>query len=176
MDRYLHDTVSALAYALATGRTPEEFTEFRPPYNDLTSFILEQQYRLPDFLRFPMRTVTLGFDLIGILRAAREFHRQPLASRQRQAIAWKNSSISAKRDFVRYYESLVMLALLSRYQGKAGGDSVNLSPRPLGISPSGVLQSPTSELRCEIAVVGSGPGGAVTSPPAFSPKPDVTCC
>ncbi len=155
-DRWFHDVVSALAYSLAQ---PHEVTpELSPPHNDLTQFILTQHARLPDYLRTPMKLAALGFDAMGLLRAGL-FHGQPPEKRAHQIAAWKNSGISFQRDLVRYFESLATFALYSKdrpgsrlfggtQQGKDGANGVT---------------RPTNELRAEIVVVGSGPGGAITA-------------
>lgn len=153
---WFHDTVSALAYSLAQ---PHQTTpELAPPHNDLTQFILTQQAQMPDYLRTPMLLATLGFDAFGVLKGGKRFHRQSLEQRAKQIAAWKNSGLGFQRDLIRYFESLATLALYSR--GRAD------SPMPIVDSSAdgarGVLR-PASELRAEIVVIGSGPGGAITA-------------
>jgi choline dehydrogenase-like flavoprotein len=163
MDRCIHDTVSALAYAIASGHAPEETATLGPPFNDLTAFVLEQHSRLPDYLRSPMEAVTVGFDLIAALQSGKRFHRHAPVARQSQIQAWKRSSVGAMRDLVRYYESLTLLALHSRAGESGAVAKSQAAPRPGEITPIGVLGDPPPDLRCEIAVVGSGPGGAITA-------------
>jgi choline dehydrogenase-like flavoprotein len=143
---WLHDVVSAIAYAVAQ----EQGT---PPFNDITQFILAQQARMPDYLRSPMAGLTLGFDLLGVLRTGHAFHSRAPAAREKQLSAWRESRLSVKRDFVRYYQSLATLALHSRCEmpWEEG------APLPAG------AMTPEPQMRCEIAVVGSGPGGAITA-------------
>src|SRR3954466_8831880 len=107
------DIVSALAYSLAHSQGGTDQPEFGPPYNDLTQFILRQQARLPDYLRFPMTGATAGFDLLGLLRTGRLLHRGKPSIRARQIASWKHSKLSFQRDLLRYYESLTAVALYS---------------------------------------------------------------
>ncbi len=200
-DAWLHDTVSALVYSLAGDHSGEGCPELQPPYNDLTRFILQQQTRLPDFLRLPMSAATLGFDFAAVFRSGRWFHPQSAAARAQRIGSWKHSKLGLKRDFIRYYESLATLALYSggvgvspapfaatspsiatekvstvpgagrdgvEEDGFAGGQAfqnARKSMEPPGPVPAreGMIAQPPHELRCEIAVVGSGPGGAVTA-------------
>jgi choline dehydrogenase-like flavoprotein len=155
------DVVSALAYSFAQAHAEPGRADLQAPYNDLARFILCQQAKLPDYLRTPIRAATLGFDLAGLLRTGEPFHAQPPAKRWRQAEAWKNSRLSCQRDLMRYYESLAILALYSRQvEGPESNPPVLPAPVPQG---AGVISVPARELRCAIAVVGSGPGGAITA-------------
>jgi choline dehydrogenase-like flavoprotein len=152
-----HDVASALAYSLAQ---PHETTpELALPHNDLAQFILTQHAQMPDYLRAPMKLAALGFDWFGLLRAGKSFHRQPPMQRAKQIAAWKNSPLGFQRDLIRYFESLTTLALYSRTEK---------SPRPIGWGEGqGEGQAETiqsgAELRAEIVVIGSGPGGAITA-------------
>ncbi len=178
------DVVSALAYSFAQAHAEPGRADLQAPYNDLARFIVCQQARLPDYLRTPMRAATLGFDLAGLVHTGQLFHAQPPANRRRQAEAWKNSRLGFRRDLMRYYESLAILALYSRrVEGPesrppalpAPGPTecrvssvecrTETNPRALpGPMPAeGVISAPARELRCAIAVVGSGPGGAITA-------------
>jgi choline dehydrogenase-like flavoprotein len=151
-----HDVVSALAYSLAK---PHEITpELAPPHNDLTQFILAQHEQMPDYLRVPMQMAALAFD------AARwpinhSFHTQPLDVRAKQIAAWKNSSIGFQRDLIRYFESLALLALYSR--ARTGNPLSAAYQEPT----SGATEEPrpSDNLRAEVVVIGSGPGGAITA-------------
>jgi choline dehydrogenase-like flavoprotein len=145
-----HDIVSALVYSLA------DAPEFQPPFNDLTRFVLQQHSDMPDFLRLPLQAVALGFDASGLFPHAKFFHGQSPESRRRQILAWKNSDSAFKRDFIRYFESLATFGLYSR--GNAEKYSLLSS-----VSGKNVIENPVAELRAEIVVVGSGPGGAVTA-------------
>jgi len=153
---WFHDTISALAYSVAQPHATSKCLDLQSPYNDLTRFVLEQHGRMPDYLRAPMVAATLAFDLSTLAKAQGRFHTRPPLIRASQLDAWKKSGLSFCRDLIRYHESLATLALYTR-----PGDA------PLDPSPSEVNQksidNPAPELRCEIAVIGSGPGGAITA-------------
>ncbi len=155
---WFHDVTSALAWSIA--RPHERAPELGAPHNDLTQFLLEQHARLPDYLRGPIRALTLGFDLMGLLAHGGRFHRQPPPQRAAQIAAWRTGPLALQRDFIRYWESLALVALYSRLTdpgsesgGASGGRSVQqvASPRP------------AEELRARVLVIGSGPGGALTA-------------
>lgn len=152
---WFHDVASALAYSLAH---PHESTpELAPPHNDLTQFILTQHAQMPDYLRAPMKLAAFLFDKSGcpILNA---FHTRHPEFRARQIVSWKKSGISYPRDFIRYFESLATLSLYSRAERRAPprlDTAVKLQAESAPGAPA--------ELRAEIVVIGSGPGGAITA-------------
>jgi choline dehydrogenase-like flavoprotein len=151
----LHDIVSALAYALAAEQVDGSRPGCSGPYNDVTQFILRQHGRMSDPLRGPLALATQAFDWAGLVHGGRRFHRRSVGERLRQIQAWRESRISAQRDLVRFYESLVTLALHER--------TTAASPATSGPVAMGESVAVPSEWRCEIAVVGSGPGGSITA-------------
>ncbi len=154
-DRF-HDVVSALAYSLA--QPHETIPELAPPYNDLTRFIMSQHAQMPDYLCAPMKLAALCFDASGFLRGGKRFHRQTPEQRAKQIAAWKNSSRSFQRDLIRYFESLATLALYSRKPEDRFSNRFSSE-----FNPSAEANDAPSELRAEIVVIGSGPGGAITA-------------
>jgi len=154
---WFHDVASALAYSLA--QPHESAPELSPPYNDVTQFILTQQAHMPDYLRSPMKLATLGFDSFGWLPGKR-FHRQSPDVRAKRIAAWKKSGLGFQRDLIRYYESLATLALYSRNPERRSPARLESKLTPLRAGPE--LGAPP-ELRAEIVVIGSGPGGAITA-------------
>ena len=157
---WFHNTVSALVYSLAQTRAEPGRPDLQTPYNDLTQFVLGQHGRMAGYLRGPLLAATLGFDFLSIIRSGHCFHHQSPSSRARQIEAWKNSPLSFKRDLIRYYESLALLALYSRENAES---EVQPASGPAMVSSNQVISQPASELRYEIVVVGSGPGGAITA-------------
>jgi choline dehydrogenase-like flavoprotein len=155
---WLHDTVSALIYSIAKIHAGAN-GQLNPPYNDLTRFVLCQQSQLPDFLQPPMRMLTLGLDLLGYLQSGRSFHTRPEQNRARMMASWKSSKLSFQRDLLRYYESLATFGLYSRQPGSVAWSEPATSVQAEEL----VLAKPESLLRCEVAVIGSGPGGSITA-------------
>jgi len=152
-----HDTISALAYSLA--QPHETSPQLQPPHNDLTQFILTQHAQMPDYLRAPMQVAALGFDAMGLLRG-KLFHQQSPEARARQIASWKNSGIGFQRDLIRYVESLATLALYSRNVDRRASARRETNPGP---KHAGREPAAPAELRAEIVVIGSGPGGAITA-------------
>ena len=151
---WFHDAVSALAYSFAGSNGDDP--SLQPPFNDLTRFILQQHAHMPDYLRGPLKAAALGFDTLGVLNGGKRFHRQSPELRSRQIAAWKHSSAGFKRELIRYFESLTVLALHSRDIEQPG--------LPRQAAPEGqVIADPDDAMRAEIVVVGSGPGGAITA-------------
>jgi len=140
---WFHDVASALAYSLALPHeTPPELAS---PHNDLTQFILTQHAQMPDYLRTTMKLAALGFDAFGVARGGKRFHCQSPERRAGHIAAWKNSSISFQRDFIRYFESLATLALYSSKERRTPGWSSRFS-----VSPNKLKLELQQELRAEI--------------------------
>ncbi|MBI3849015.1 MAG: GMC family oxidoreductase [Verrucomicrobia bacterium] len=130
---------------------------------------------MTDYLRTPLKALTLGFDLLGFFGNWKPFHQLSPVARRRQIEAWKSSSSGFKRDLIRYYESLATLALYSRDLSESPhATSAHPLPRRGGegrgegnIKQPGdnlnIIGIPNRELRHEIVVIGSGPGGAITA-------------
>lgn len=104
-------TVSALCYEIARGHAHDDYAV--PPYNDVVRFVTGQFGRMPRFLAVPMRMATLLFGGAGLLKGGL-FHRLSLSHRRAQVERWTNSSVGPCRDLIRFYRSLVLLALYSR--------------------------------------------------------------
>ena len=106
-------TVSALCYSIIHQRCQQAASASTFPHNQVVRFVLRQHRRMPDFLQFPIRFLTLLFDLWGIIQAGSLFHRQPHSQRWRQIESWKQSSLGICRDFIRVYESLTLVYFYS---------------------------------------------------------------
>ncbi len=102
-------TVSSLCYSVIQVRCKSSSSISDFPHNDVVRFVLEQHSRMPDYLQFPILFLTLIFDLVGLFFSGSLFHTQPHPVRWHQIATWKNSPISICRDFIRFYESLVVL-------------------------------------------------------------------
>jgi choline dehydrogenase-like flavoprotein len=144
--RWFASTVSALVHSFA-GDFPEGKIQAGITANDAVRFVLARHAGMPDFLRLPIAALTLVFDLSGIFWGRRLFHRQRPLMRLAQVRAWRDSPLGPTRTLIRFYESLVVLAVAEPFTPP----QVHLPPRTHGAN------------RREIAVIGSGPGGAVTA-------------
>ncbi|MFH2203044.1 MAG: hypothetical protein ABIJ96_08015 [Elusimicrobiota bacterium] len=110
----LRNTVSALAYSLAAEAAPSESAELAAPYNDVALFLELELARMPDYLRLPMRLLTLAFAVAGVARGGSFFHRNPRGVRLEQVRSWRRARLRACRDFIRFFEGLAVFALYSR--------------------------------------------------------------
>lgn len=160
--------VSALVYALVAERTENrEFAVDSISTNIVTRFVLEQQARMPDFLRLPIKIATLLLSIHAGLNHLGRWHRLAPSQRQSQIAIWRSSRIGPLRDVVKLYESLVTLAFesLAAHQeppveiakGHFNSKKSACYPFPAVISHS------SDRIKTEVAVIGSGPGGAITS-------------
>jgi len=150
-----HDTACALAYALATELADPAEPSLQPPYNDIAQFILREQARMMDFLQPPMKLATLGFDELAWLVIGQSFHSAPPEKREKFIRWWKNLPLGATKDFLRFHESLTALALHSRALGAE-------PPSELDGPAGAVVRDPPAQQRCEVLIIGSGPGGSIT--------------
>ena len=110
-------TVSALTYSFIEGCCSPLPIEAAFPNNRIVRFILDQQARMPDYLRWPLVWSTVIFDVWALPFTGRCFHHLPSNQRWRQINAWKESSLGARRDLMRFYESLVVFAWYGEVNG-----------------------------------------------------------
>jgi choline dehydrogenase-like flavoprotein len=156
-DRRPLEIITALVHALASEPCEDGRLRSAPSYEEIAHFIHRQQHRMSSQLRVPLNLLTRGFDWTGFMREGRNFSQQSRDSKRRQLDGWRKSPIGFKRDFVRFYESLVLLALNSGPSPTTTG----LPPAPA--TEGGILESPGNEISCEVAVIGSGPGGSISA-------------
>jgi hypothetical protein len=81
--------------------------------NPVAYFVLEQSRRMPDYLRFPFKCLTLIFGAWPVLITGRPFHQLPHEQRVRQVRAWRNSRLRLRYDFIKFFDAFVMFALYS---------------------------------------------------------------
>lgn len=145
-----------MAYTVAQTHRPVGQPLFDPPYNDVAEFVFRQWHQMPDYLRLPMMLLTLGYDVLGVLRNRKVYHLRELTARLDHLKNSKLSKLGLERDLVRYYESLGTLALFSRVNSATPRrDNSWVEANAHAFQPG--------ELRCQYAVIGSGPSGALTA-------------
>lgn len=154
-----HDVAAAIAYAVAHQHAAGG-AGLRPPYNDLTAFVLRQWRQMPDWMRLPVKLTTVSLDWLHLLQTGRWFHSAPPESRVSWQKGMRHSRFAFARDILKYHESLVTLRLYSREPGPGAAKAPSAENVP---PPEGVIAWPKPDMRMECVVVGSGPGGAMTA-------------
>lgn len=115
MKPLFHSTVSALCHVLVRKGFAGDDAEFSPSVcNDAVRFALAQHAGMPDFLRGPLFLLTVVFGLQAFGKSGRLFHRQTPEARWAHVLAWKSSRLGARRDLIRFYESLTVLVWAAR--------------------------------------------------------------
>ena len=107
-------TVSAIVYSILRERFLPGDPDRRIPHNRAVRFLLEQHGRMADYLRWPLVVLTLAFDWSSLPRHGRRFRRLEPAARARRIEAWRNSPLGLCRDFVRFYDSMVVFYWYSK--------------------------------------------------------------
>jgi hypothetical protein len=102
--------VSALTYSLLDAGGVTAAAEGRFIQNRVCRYVLREQARMPDYLRLPLRMLTLLFDAQTLPFALAPFHRLPPECRTGWIDRWRHCPLGPCRDFVRFYESLVVFA------------------------------------------------------------------
>lgn len=108
VDVAFSETVSAICDSIVLGRCDPEANELSRRRSEVVRFVVAQHGRMPDYLRSPIRLATVAFDLFGIARYGRRFHTQSQATRWRQIEVWRDGPFPPARDFIRFYESLIL--------------------------------------------------------------------
>ena len=109
MERLFHNTVSALCYDLARSHN-DSFL----PANDAVRFVLRQHARMPRYLGWGICGATLLLAASGLFHGGAFYHRLTPERRSRILLAGKQSALQPFRDLMRFYESLVVMAIYSR--------------------------------------------------------------
>jgi uncharacterized heparinase superfamily protein len=102
--------VSALTYSLLDAGGVTDAAAGRFIQNRVCRYILAEHGRLPDYLRLPMRMLTLLFDAQTLPFAGVAFHALPPERRAPWIDRWRTAPLGACRDFIRFHESLAIFA------------------------------------------------------------------
>lgn len=162
MRRSFLGTVSAFCYSIAEGEAkgtgPGAPVWVSP--NVVTSFVLAQYARMPDYLRLPLFVLTLVFDLAGLGRSGTRFHRMTPCARRQHIAAWRTSRFRVARDFVRLFESLAVFCWYSQM--------VTLHREEEQVAVASFVMPVPAALADEVLVAGRPAGVAVdTYRPAY---------
>lgn len=108
MARGFESTISGLCNAIVLGRcgaAPAALEARRP---EVVAFVVAQHARMPDHMRLAILLATWLFEWSAFLHGGRRFSTADQASRWRQVQAWRRAPLGPLRDFVRFYETLVV--------------------------------------------------------------------
>jgi choline dehydrogenase-like flavoprotein len=146
-------TVSALVYTIIKDRRGDSAGDGDPP-NWVVNFVIAQHRRMPDYLRAPLKLLTLLFSASTLPGHRKLFHQLDSTTRLKHIEQWRHGRFGFQRDLIRVYESLAVF----------GVESLPIdAKKPLPVIRKGITSFARSRNRCEILVIGSGPGGAVTA-------------
>jgi hypothetical protein len=109
MLRYLEKTISALVHEVAV--TYDCSDRRYPAYNYIVVFVLEQLERMPRFFAWAIKIATAAFGASRIVLEGSFFYRGESTRRRLQIEIWKHSRLGVCRDLMKFYTSLVVLAL-----------------------------------------------------------------
>src|SRR3546814_8244315 len=96
---------------LAKSRPAEEIAP-------VSAFLLETHSKMPDYMRFSIRILTLLFDAWSYPIKGKPFHRLPLSQRIDQVAAWENSRLEFRHGLIVFYRSFATFGLYSILYGQ----------------------------------------------------------
>ena len=111
---YLSKTISALCDAIAVTQDHRAAGAPATSYDDVAEFVLEQLRKMPPFLSWPVLLATSAFGMSRLLLEGSLFYKRPWERRYVQVEIWRHSRFGPCRGLIRFYSSLVVLALYSR--------------------------------------------------------------
>jgi hypothetical protein len=106
-----------IANSLDAGRSISEAS-----YDDVAKFVLEQLNRMPWFFRLGVKLGTVVFGLSLFLSGGGFVGKWKKQRASAQVTAWKKSRFGMRRNLVKLYTSLIVLALYSRAEADQSGD------------------------------------------------------
>src|SRR5262245_8693899 len=118
---YLSKTISTLCCDIAAMHDDHcDPVGAEASYDDVTEFVLEQLRKMPVFLSRPILLATAVFEVSRLLLEGSLFHNRPPHQRCLQVENWRHSRFATSRDLIKFYTSLVVLALYSRPRPRRG--------------------------------------------------------
>jgi choline dehydrogenase-like flavoprotein len=165
MQQAFENAVSALCYAFIRAHFGGRAGAAGPTWNRTVRFVLDQHARMPDYLRLPLKILTLLFVRWSGLPHLGSFHHLDAERRWRRIDNMRRSRIGPFRDLIRFYEGLTIYGF---HEEVARADAAAAPvPAPAVLGTAGAGSGPPAELApdldSDIVVIGSGPGGAITA-------------
>jgi hypothetical protein len=116
MVSYLSKTISTLCHDIASMHDFSDPDRAGASYDDVTEFVLEQLQKMPAFLSQPILLATALFGMSRFLLEGSLFYNRLPQQRRWQVESWRSSKFGLSRDLIKFYTSLVVLALYSRQE------------------------------------------------------------
>lgn len=167
----IESATSALCYSFIRARYGARAGEPGPRWNRTVRFVLDQQARMPDYLRMPLIVATLILDHLACLTDLGCWHQLDPDRRWALIEKARRSMFKPLRDLLRFYETLSVFGFGDELEPAA--DDPNRPARDCvaecEVGPDrklrvvAVVNRHPRRKRSEIAVIGSGPGGAITA-------------
>ena len=114
MRAYLAKTISTLCRDIAVIHDRSDPACVAASYDDVTEFVFEQLRKMPVFLSRPILLATAFFGVSRLFVEGSLFYKRTQEQRRAQVERWRRSRFGPSRDLVKFYTSLVVLALYSR--------------------------------------------------------------
>ena len=84
-----------------------------PSLQQTTACMVQRIELMPKYLAWSLLTLTVMFDGYGLLLFQKRFRRQSHLQREKQISQWKNSPFWPCRDFIRFYEKMIIFVYYS---------------------------------------------------------------
>ena len=109
-------TISTLCHDIASMQDSHNPDGAAASHDDVTAFVLEQLRKMPGFLNRPILLATALFGISRLLLDASLFQNRQHEQPRLQVESWRSSRFGLNRDLIKFYTSLVVLALYSRQE------------------------------------------------------------
>jgi hypothetical protein len=116
MRSYLSKTIYSLCNEIADMHDSREPGRAIGSYDDVIGFVFEELRKMPVLFRCPILMVTAIFGISRLLPEGSVFHMWPQERRRLQVESWRRSKFGPIRDLIKFYTSLVVIALYSRHE------------------------------------------------------------
>ena len=94
-----------------------------PSLQQTAASMVQRIELMPKYLSWSLLTLTVMFDLYGLLLVQKRFRHQRHSQRERQINLWKNSPLGPCRDFIRFYEKMIIFVYYSLEESAHALDS-----------------------------------------------------
>jgi hypothetical protein len=121
-------TVSALTEVIIRERCEAAESASSSAFEAVARFLLKTHGLMPDYLRLPLKSLTLLFGLWTVPITGKPFHR--LSPERQVAVlrAWKRSALGPRRDLIKFYETLAIFGWYAERYGQDYVHDISASP------------------------------------------------